>query len=302
MTIPLDSPPVLLVAGLLGYLLRNSFSNSIKKLLGNVNIVFFMPIVMGVTFAKRGFMIEDLWVAGAVVFYTITITTPLALITRNREPRRRASIIVSSIFPNSVNLPLPILLAIRGDYSYAAVFAIVINLIHIIYVSTLASLLLARTRGRKNTITFFIKGMTPLYGAVAGYYMGQYSLVPTALWGFLEQVRSLGIFMFVLVAGLSMPTLNVSRIPWDDIKTIAATRFVASPLLVIFYAWTSGLLGISYSHEALVQVLVESVMPPAVINVSYSAAFGFDTEVTALGVVVTTLPGAFLGSLIAFTL
>ena len=298
----LDSPPILLLAGLIGYLVRERVSTQSKQALGTFNILFFMPLVMGVTFAKRGFHIQDIWVTGSVLTYVLIITPLILRLTRGLGAKRRAGIIIASIFPNSVNLPLPILLALRGDYSYAAVYAILINLIQVAYIAALATMLNPGKRGTRATIGFFIKGMTPLYGAALGYYVFLNGGIPPALQGLLDFMRSLGIFMFVLAAGLSMPSLGLSTSVLRELKPVIYTRFLISPLLVLFYFSVTSAQGYGVDWEPFVQVLVESVMPPAVINVSYSAAFGFDTNYVAVSVVVLTLPGAVLGALLAYLL
>ncbi len=300
--LPLDSPLFLLIAGVLGYTLRGRVSPFMRNLFGNVNILFFMPLVMGVTFAKRGFQVSDAWIVIGVMFYVTVMLVITLWLTRGYSPVKRVSLVMVSIFPNSVNLPFPLLLSLRGDYSYAAMFAVVINLVQVVFVAVSAYIVLGRKEGGFKALGFLLKGLTPFLGAAVGLIIHKCCYQPNSLWVFLDFLKSLGIFMFVFVAGLSMPSLSTGIFKEHGIKLVTINRFVISPMVVLIYSFLSIYLGLYYDYEALVQLIIESMMPPAVINVSYSAAFGFDTEVVAVSVVLLTLPGALMGVLLSLAL
>ena len=301
-SLPLDSPLVLLIAGILGYTLRGRAGPVMRNLLGNMNILLFMPLVMGVTFAKRGFQVSDAWIIIGVIFYVTVMLFITLWITRGYPPVKRVSLLMVSIFPNSVNLPFPLLLSLRGDYYYAAMFAVVINLVQVVFVAVSAYIVLGRREGGFRALGFLLKGLTPFLGAAVGLIIHECCYHPNTLWAFLDFLKSLGIFMFVFVAGLSMPSLSTGILKEPGIRLVTINRFLIAPIVVLIYSFLSIHVGLYYEYEALVQLIIESIMPPAVINVSYSAAFGFDTEVAAVSVVILTLPGALLGVILSLGL
>jgi hypothetical protein len=62
------------------------------------------------------------------------------------------------------------------------------------------------------------------------------------------------------------------------------------------------MLGYSLNHEALAQTLVEAVMPPALVNISYAIALKFNVELSISSVVVLTPLGAVAGAILGLSL
>lgn len=62
------------------------------------------------------------------------------------------------------------------------------------------------------------------------------------------------------------------------------------------------MLGYSLNYEALAQTLVEAVMPPALVNISYAIALKFNVELSISSVVVLTPLGAVAGAILGLSL
>ncbi len=299
----LQSPTIILLIAVAGYLLKNTQVARTQGSLAKINVYILLPILLFNTFAKRGFLPEDAWIGLSTVVFTATSLPLLIYLTRGYNRKRRASILIASMLPNAVNLPFPLLLAIRGDYSYAAVYAVTINLIQIIIVVILAGYVNKNTSHKRTQILSLLKLLTPIYGAVIGaafYYSG--FILSDQVWKTLEIIGDLAIDSIVFVAGMSMPNPRRGLGEIRGLGTVLFWRHVYSPLITVIYLLIVHKYMFTINMEAIVQVLTESVMPPAVINVSFAITYGFDHDFTAKTLLVSTPIGVFMGVLISLLL
>jgi predicted permease len=291
----LQSPLVLLSIGIAGYALKYTKGVLIRDILAKLNVYVLLPILLFNSFAKRGFLKIDAWISFSALLFTIVSLPLLLFLTKRYEWKRRASILITSMFPNAINIPFPLLAAVRGDYSYAAVYALAINLIQIILVIILAGYV-SRKMSVRSQATALLKLLMPIYGALAGaifYYTG-ITLSPSA-WNTLNIIGDIAIDSIVFVAGLSLPSIGGIRVGTGGLGTVLFWRHVFSPLLTYLYLVVVSLYFTSVSSNVFAEVLTEAIMPPALINASFSITYGFDRDFTGKAILVSTPIGILLG-------
>jgi predicted permease len=291
----LQSPIVLLAIGIVGYLIKYTRGVCLRDILAKINVYVLLPILLFNSFARRGFLKIDAWISFSALLFTLVSLPLLLFLTRRFEWKRRASILITSMFPNAINIPFPLLAAVRGDYSYAAVYALAINLIQIILVIILAGYVSRKTSVRSQ-VTALLKLLMPVYGALAGasfYYTG--IILPSMTWSVLSLIGDIAIDSIVFVAGLSLPSIKGIKIDTDGLGTVLFWRHVFSPLLTYLYLLIVSMYFSSVSNNVFAEVVTEAIMPPALINASFSITYGFDKDFTGKAILVSTPIGIILG-------
>lgn len=282
----LASPLMVLISAALGFLLRRTPLGRYADPLGKLNIYAFLTVILTNSFYRKGLGISDAQVLASYLFFLSISSLILPRALRGVEPAARASIMSTSLFPNAVNLAFPLLQATRQNYHYASVYAVAVILTQ----AVVMPLLLV---GEKRRILNNLRGFAPLAGVLLGLSMRslpQLSLAAPAL----EVLSDVGILMFGLVAGLSIPL--GCRLTWSrHLALVGAWRTVASPFLHSAPFLLMMALGFDVNREALAQTLVESVMPPALVNISYAIALGFDVKLSVSSVLLLTPIGALAG-------
>ncbi len=295
----LQSPIVLLLIGLTGYALKNTRFSHKRDLVGKVNVYILLPLLLYNSFVKRGMRFSDIWIASAALVFTIISLPVLLLITRGIAWRTRASILITSMMPNAINIPFPLLQATLGDYSYAAIYAVAINLIQIIIVVALAGYV--TTVSRKKELVNMLKLMAPIYGAAVGAIAHNLGYIPTGSQAkALNIIGDIAIDSIVLVAGLSLPDINdVRKGDLRELRKVILWRHVVSPIITLLYLLLVISRGVIFPEHALKEVMVEAVMPPALINASFSLTYGFDEKLTGKAIMFSTPIGIIMGLLLA---
>jgi len=288
----LSSPYAVLAAAVVGFLARSTRLGRMAGPLGKANIYFFLTAVLANSFYRKGIGASDAQIALSFIFFFAVSYAVLSRALRGLEAPERLSAMTTSIFPNAVNLAFPLLSATRGDYSYASSYALTVILVQSLSVPALGREL----RGAKSSIGT----LAPVSGIALGLALRRLSQsgpLPLAL----SLLSDVGILMFSFVAGLSIP--RVSELSATSrVLMIGAWRFLASPALHAAPFAALSAIGFSVPREALAQAMVESVMPPALVNISYAIALGFDVRLASSAVVLLTPLGALAGTLLALCL
>jgi len=288
----LASPLMVLLLAVVGFLLRKTRLRTHLDTLGKINIYFFLTVVLSNSFYRKGIEISDAQISVSYIFFATVSLAILIPLLRELDPPTRASIISSSLFPNAVNLAFPVLQATRGNYSYASVYAVTAIVFQSIVVPFLG--------GTGNALSYSLRGLTPVLGIPLGLLLRELGINGHLSFTF-GLLSDIGILMFSFVAGLSIPVGNKWVID-KRIALIGTWRILVSPAMHLAPFLLLLMLGYPLNHEALVQTLVEAVMPPALVNISYAIALRFNVELSISSVVVLTPLGAVAGAILGLSL
>ena len=287
----LASPLMVLLLAVFGFLFRKTILRRYLDVLGKINIYFFLTVILTNSFYRKGIEISDAQVSLSYLFFASISLFVLLNMLKKLDVETRASVISSSLFPNAVNLAFPVLQATRGDYSYASVYAVTVIIFQSIIIPFLGS--------TKKSLSYSIKGLLPVVGIPLGLLLRSLAINDFSL--ILGFISDIGILMFSLVAGLSIPQSN----KWifdRKITLIGIWRTLISPAIHVAFFLILFLLGYSLNHEAMAQTLVEAVMPPALVNISYAITLRFNVELSISSVVILTPIGAIVGALLGLLL
>ncbi len=293
-------PLIFLISGIIGFLVRRYLKEEVKKKISYANVYFFLPIIMFNAFFKRGIEFIDSWISFSFILFYIVWFPIVFFLTRRFPPQKRGAMIITSLFPNAVNLPFPILLYFIGEYSFAAVYAITMTFFHVVTVIGLSQYFF----GKKANITVLLRNLSPLYGAFVGIFFFEYHItLSSSMISIVEKLSDLGIILIVFAAGLGIPSL-LNRLPdyKKDVFFIGFIRHAVSPLMMYLYLFTLSYNGVFLPEKAIVQLMIESVMPPALLNVSFSLSYGFDYRLTAISIIYLTPLGIILALFFGFIL
>lgn len=249
--------------------------NIFTKLLYNL----FFPIMFYNIFATRGLDLADASITILVTVYVLLSILILYPFLRSYSPVMRNPIILTSIFPNVVFLGFPILLTLYGDITYASLYSLVM----LVYNITVGGLLGAR----RHEVFYAVVKLPIIYGFIVGvlvHYMFPLVIEPTVL--YTKALSSIiATYGAALVLGYSLPvTLSNTREYYAPTLIQGFYRFVVSPIIHYVLAML-----LSLPEVAVKQLLVESIMPPALTNTILARVHGWNYEYTATSTLITTL-------------
>ena len=249
----------------------NTFTNLLYSL--------FFPLMFFNIFAERGLNLADLSITILVFSYTMISLVILYMVTHRYSKKLRNAVIVTAIFPNVIFLGFPVVITLCGDITYASLYSLVMLVLNI----TVGGLL----GMQRHEIVWSIIKLPILYGfasgVVAHYVIGDIVITFTS---FAKTITSvISTYGAAMVMGYSIPasTTILSRY-YKLIGLQIIYRFVASPL--IHHILTIPLV---LPYEACQQVIIESMMPPALTNTILARVHGWDYEYAASTTLITTL-------------
>lgn len=253
---------------------RTEVCEKLATTLSRVIYYILIPIAFATTFSRRGLLNLD---APVLAYYAILIATARLIAERLYKGQEKIVAFFLSAFPNSVFLGFPICYALFGNIDVAAVFG---------------TLTLALNVAIPDVI---IKGRAPLKAvatstAFLGFATGvvlHYAMNPMAklvhqnLWWSTLLLSYLATYTMGLRIPLSMRGLKSHR---ELLITVGVTRFLIAPLITIPISTIAG-----FSKEELLQLLVVSSTPPAVMNVLIAEKYRLNSQIAAVVTAVLTI-------------
>ncbi|HUX11947.1 MAG TPA: AEC family transporter [Spirochaetia bacterium] len=199
------------------------------------------------------------------------------------DPAKRAALSLTTIFSNSNNYGLPVLLLAFGAAGFSLGAAYVIG--QVILVNTLGLFLAARSSFRPGEAMKRILRVPLIYACAAGIllYITRIEL-PKGLNGGLKLLGNAYPAVVLVILGV-----QIRKMKWEGFKRIevwvaVVLRMVVIPLISL------AVLSVLGFHGLLARVLlVETAMPAAINGVVLAEKYGADTELVAFTVSVTTL-------------
>ena len=268
----------------LGMLLKyvsNKWFKWIEDLVdGFTKILYYglLPLLFFNIFYSRGLDIADLKISIIVSLYVFLSIGLLWSTSRKLDPGLRKSLVTSSIFSNAIFLGFPILYFLYNDITYASLYSLVL----LSYNIAIGGLL-----GAEKNIVKSIAKIPLIYGFTAGVLAHYY--VPwigdPLVAHIAEPVSKLTTYGSIIIVGFSIPlTTHVIRKYWKLILLQGFFRYTISPL--IHYVL---LLAFPIPVQGYYQLMVESMMPPGLINTVLARIHGWDHEYAASVTLVLTL-------------
>ena len=212
-----------------------------------------------------------LYVIGMVVGAVLTTTD-----------EGRAAYLLSTVFMNSGNYGLPIILFAFGEDGFA--IGVLYFVTQSFLTNTAGAYVASRGTAKPREALSNVLRVPALYAAalalpfpLLGVTPPEWLLRPVALLG------QAAIPLLLLILG-SQLTLHLRREHFQVSAGALATRLLLSPLLAAGLAWTLG-----FRTETAAVFVVQSAMPTAVFTIVLSLEFGADTDLLAGIVAYATL-------------
>ena len=240
--------------------------DKIINMFTNLLYSLFFPLMFFNIFAERGLSLADLSITILVLSYTIISLAVLYMITRGYSGKLRNAVIVTLIFPNTIFLGFPVVMTLCGDITYASLYSLVMLVLNI----TVGGLLGMQRHG----IVWSIIKLPILYGFVSGV-IAHYVIGDTIItfMSFAKTLTSIiSTYGAALVMGYSIPVSTTILSQYYKLIGLQIIyRFVISPL--IHHTLT---IPLTLPYNAYRQVIIESMMPPALINTILARVHGWD--------------------------
>lgn len=237
-----------------------------------------LPLLFFNIFYTRGLNIADINISVIVSLYVIISISLLWPASHKLALGLRRSLVTSSIFSNAIFLGFPILYFLYNDITYASLYSLVL----LSYNIAIGGLLGAERNIAKNIAKIpLIYGFTA--GVLAHYYaswMGEFIVAYID-----EPVSKLTTYGSIIIVGFSIPlTMHFIRKYWKLILLQGLFRYTVSPLIHHIL-----LLALPIPVKGYYQLMVESIMPPGLINTVLARIHGWDHEYAASATLVLTL-------------
>ncbi len=257
---------------------RHRFFAEAEKAFNKLLYYVLLPLVFLDTFAKRGLLAADLSImATAFIYIAVSITVLMKIPIRGGEGLRKG-VVITSVFQNNVFLGFPVLMLLYNNIDAAATYSLVVFIIHIAAAGLLAA-------SREN-IASSIARIPIIYGFAAGtaihYTAGD---AYTAIAPYMAITHPMLSYGALFILGYTLPlTLSHVRAHMDATLITAAWRFVASP--IIHYVLLA-LLEMPPLYKK--EIMILSIMPPAVMNTVIARIYGWEPEYVASSTLLLTI-------------
>ena len=248
------------------------------QLFSKIIYYIILPLVFIDTFAKRGLEFADLSILMVSTTYVVISIVVLLFIPLKKNGALRKAVLLMSIFQNNIFLGFPVLLLLYNDISAAAMYSLIIFVLHISVAGLLA--------GGRESILYSVAKIPVLYGFVLGMLIhytiySQYLSIAFILSPF-HTILSYGA---VYVLGYTLPlTLGHVREYMEALCITSIWRLGVSPLIhhILLLLVPIPLL---YYKE----IMVLSFLPPAVMNTVIARIYDWKPEVVASITMILTL-------------
>ncbi len=239
-----------------------------------------LPILFIDKFGARGLIVSDAKIFGIVFLYvciSLTLASIISTKMKYNEARRKAFLITTT-FQNAVFLGYPMIYIIVGDISAATMYSLVLFILHISIAGILS--------GGKNSIVRSVLTLPVIYGFLIGNIMHYFFYNMYLSINNITSLSSLIVtYGAIYVMGFALPLPNNILYKFTDfIALVILWRFIIAPL--IHYILLSI---INLDHQYYREIMIESLMPPAVMNSLLARLYNWDPEIVSLTILVSTI-------------
>ena len=204
---------------------------------------------------------------------------------RNYEDSTKGVFYICATFNNALFIPIPLVMMFVGSSGLSIV--IIFSLTQLVLLSTLGTFIGAafgRGNGGRNQIVKDVLTFPPFIAAIIAVILFFTNIQLTGgIADVLSNVGTVTTFLALISVGLGIG-IRFSLVEIRAAFEVVGIRQVLVPLMVIPLILLSGL-----SHVSQSIIILEVLMPPAVLTVVYAKSFNLDYEKAATIVTVGTL-------------
>ncbi|NPA99371.1 MAG: transporter [Crenarchaeota archaeon] len=238
-----------------------------------------LPAVYFDIFARRGIIVADLSIALVCLIYIfISFAVLFKIPTLKGEPEVRYGSIIISTFQNNVFLGFPVLLLLYGNIDAAATYSLITFIFNVLVPGLIG-------RKGENLLVKILK--LPIIYGFAGGVLIHYGVpwIYPYLAPLLAPTHNMLSFGAIFILGYTIPlTMKYIFVYKPQFLTVAFWRFIASP--IIHYSLLH-VFPMPPLYQA--EIMVLSIMPPAVFNTVIARIYGWKPEFTASATFVLTM-------------
>lgn len=247
----------------------------VVKILVNTLYYFLIPATLFVVFSNRGFLNIDLFIT---LYFTLFMVTVYYVSKKLFINETHYVVFMLSTFPNSVFLGFPVSYILFGNIRIASMMGALTVAFNIIVPDLLVR--------RKISLKSILSSLS-IHGFLIGVFLHYISpneitrFITTPLWW----ITPLTTYLAVLTMGLRIP-MKITGISQyvKPVLFITIARFIYAPLLSILITGPIG-----FNTEDVFQLMVISMMPPAVLNIVIAQKYNWNSPLTAFTIAFLTI-------------
>ncbi|NWF95701.1 MAG: AEC family transporter [Candidatus Thorarchaeota archaeon] len=264
-------------------------SQRVNRAAGSLIVNVLIPVLIVQTFLTSPIGVAEDFLLIVVVTVTIHLLSvamvSAVMLSDTNPPATRGAFLLAGTFPNGVFLPLPVTLMFIGGVGVPVI--VVFSIVQMTILSTLGSTI-GSLYGAEHVRWLQIVKKTLLFPPLLAVAFILPVLligarVPDALVPALSSVGSITTYLALFSVGLALCSgLGTLRV--RSTAKVLVIRQVLVPLAVALL-----LIVLTPTPVTRMVLLIEAMMPPAVITVALSTSFGLDYEAAATAVILGTV-------------
>ncbi|MFX3618915.1 MAG: AEC family transporter [Sporolactobacillus sp.] len=275
--------PVLLIF-VSGYLLQKIFHLDIKPI-STLAVYLLLPLLVFNTFYKEAIDQSFLYVfltAIIIMLVLIVIVLLIGKIFRFSKPDISV-LMLSTVFPNSGNFGIPVVLFAFGHK--ALLYGMPIMIIHNVLMGTFGVYFAAKGKGGLRVAIRTVLSQPANYAVLIGIFMEQMNIhLPATIYQSTQLVGNTAIPIIMVTLGMQLATVSLKSVSLGRMSLVLLIRLLASP----FIAW--GICILFRLNPLLTDVVVlMSAMPSAANTTLYAIQFNAQPKFVSSCTLMTTL-------------
>lgn len=279
--------PVLLIF-LVGYIFQKIFSLNLKPL-STVAIYLLLPFLVFKTFYKIRFNVNFLYLVLTAIIIMVFMIVGGIIVgkTLKYSKEKLNAFLLSTVFPNSGNYGVPIVIFAFGQKSVG--YAMTIMVIHNILMGIVGVYIAASTqkKGREGIKVAFLAILKqPMnYVIVPAILLNCYHIgIPENLMKSVSMIGDITIPLIMLILGMQLAEVTVKKVAWNSVFLAAAFRLVISPLAAYLIC---AMFSLGESITAVIVIM--AAMPSAANTTMYAIQFNSEPDLVSTCTLVSTL-------------
>ncbi|UOQ45960.1 AEC family transporter [Halobacillus salinarum] len=260
-----------------------------RKSISTAALYLMYPFLAFQTFYTHEITLDYLY----ILIFCIALMILLIILVRilsaiQSQPRSKTSaLVLSSVFMNSGNYGVPIILFAYGDAGVD--YAIIMMVIQSLLMNTVGMYYAARgslsaEHSLKDSLVKIAR-MPINHAVLLGIIVQVFHIhMPEFIMQATNLIADATIPTIMIVLGMQLASLTKGTVKWQDISTVFSLRFIISPVIALLLTMVLGL------NPMLASILIVlSAMPTAANTTMYSLQFNTEPQLVSYVTLLTTI-------------
>ncbi|WP_240697338.1 AEC family transporter [Sporolactobacillus sp. THM19-2] len=267
-----------------GYLVQKIFRLDIKPI-STVAVYLLLPFLVFDTFYTTPLNMSFFYIAVTSTLIMVLLILIGVIVCRlfRYEKAETNAFLLSTIFPNSGNYGIPIILFAFGKAGVAD--ALPLMVFHAILMGVVGIYIAANGRGGAKTALQTVLKQPMNYAIIPAILLQELHIrIPGNFMESIQMISNTSIPLIMIILGMQLANVEVRRMNWGGISLVTVVRLIVSPLIAyavcLFFPISTLLTNV---------IIVMAAMPSAANTTLYAIQFNAKPQFVSSCTLITTL-------------